>query len=303
MVAIDSLRRSLLFVPGAEPRKLERARTAGADTLIFDLEDAVAVDRKALARQQVVDALRSGGFGATELAVRVNAPSTPFFAEDVAAVVAGGAHAIVLPKAEHPDGLRDAEAVVAAAEQSSATRAPVRLMALVESALGIVEARSLCTASARIDALCFGHADFSLDMGLTDADAAHGVVLHARCTVAIAAKAGGVTAVDSVCLALNDDAAFRADAQLGRSLGFDGKLCIHPAQVAIANQVHSPTPEQIAYAERVVAGWREANAAGRGVLSVDNKMIDAPLVAAQRRLLARAQRVGLWQGTLDLPPK
>jgi len=286
------LRRSLFFVPGGEPRKLEKARGAGADTLLLDLEDSVAVPEKERAREAVAGCVREGGFGEAEVAVRVNPPGTPFFEDDLAQAVGAGAHAIMLPKAERAEGVARVAAQIAALEASRPSGPPVRLLALVETAAGIVNAASLPRAGPRVDALCFGHADFSRDMGLVDVDPARGVVLHARCTLAIAARAADVAPIDTVFVDVRDEAGFRADARLGVELGFEGKLCIHPAQVGIANEIYSPTDAQIDYARRVVEAAAEARAAGRGVFTVDGKMVDEPLIAAQERILGRARRLG-----------
>jgi citrate lyase subunit beta / citryl-CoA lyase len=289
----DRLRRSLLFVPGSDARKIDRSRDVAADTVIFDLEDAVPVERKEEARRLVVGALRAGRFGTSELAVRVNAAATPFFMDDVAAMVAAGAQTLLIPKVESASGLGAAERVVAAAEGAHhRTAGAVRLLALVETPLGIIDAHRLSAATARLDGLCFGHADFALDMGVA-ADASAGVVLHARCQLAIAAKASAVAPIDCVYLTITDEAAFRADTLRGRSLGFEGKLCIHPTQVRVANEVHTPTHDEVAFARRVVEAWESAGAQGRGAIAVDGKMIDAPLAAAQQRVLERAQRAGV----------
>lgn len=286
------LRRSLLFVPGAEPRKLERAREASADTLIFDLEDAVPPDKKAEARGHVGAALRAGGFGDAELAVRVNAPGSDDLAADLDAVLAAGCRTLLLPKAESPDAIARVVEMLRSRTGGQGSAAAVQLLLLVESPLGIASALALGRVDASVAALCFGHADFSLEMGLREADASRGVTLHARCTLAIAAKAGGVAPIDSVYLAVKDEAGFRADAELGLALGFEGKLCIHPRQAELANQVYTPRPEEIAHARRILEAADEARAHGRGVFALDGKMIDAPIVAVQRRVLDRARRSG-----------
>lgn len=297
------LRRSLLFVPGAEPRKLERAREAGADALVLDLEDSVAPQQKKEARGHVAEALRAGGFGEVEVAVRVNAPGTPWFEADLEAVIGAGGRTIMLPKAESAEELvrvaetlRRLETGRGGPQESQEPQAPEekggRLLALVESPAGVASALAIGRATPRVEALCFGHADFSLQMGLAEADASRGVVYHARCTLVIAAKACGVAPIDCVHLAVKDEAAFREDARLGLGLGFEGKLCIHPHQVEIANQVYTPGREQIDHALRVVEAWERAEAEGRGVFALDGKMIDAPLVEVQRRVLERARRAG-----------
>jgi citrate lyase subunit beta/citryl-CoA lyase len=288
------LRRSLLFVPGAEERKLVRARDSAADTLILDLEDSIAPDRKAEARARVAAALREAEAG-IEMAVRINPPGTPWHQADLEAVLEGGARSLMLPKAEAGEGVRALAARIEALEQRGGTAASdgVRLLALVESPAGILAATEVGRASARVEALCFGHADFSTAMGLADADASRGTVLHARCALAIAAKATGVVPIDTVFVDVRDNAGFRADAAQGRDLGFEGKLCIHPAQVEIANEVYTPSAEEIARARIIVEGWQQAVRDGQGVFTVENKMVDAPLVAVQERLLERARLAGV----------
>jgi citrate lyase beta subunit len=285
------LRRSLLFVPG-EAKKIDKAKTAGADTLVFDLEDSIAADKKAAARAEVAAALRAGGFDKAELAVRVNGPSTPFFRSDLEAVIAAGAHAIMVPKADGREIARAGE-TLEALERSLEIfgNRRVKVLALVESAVGIAQAMTL-GGSPRVDGLCFGHADFSLDMGLADADASQGVVYHARCQLVIAAKACGVAPIDSVFLAVKDDTGFRKDAELGLRLGYEGKLCIHPRQVVITPEVYTPSRAEIDRAKQVVEAWEKAKADGRGVFAFDGKMVDAPVAAVQERVLERARRAG-----------
>jgi citrate lyase subunit beta / citryl-CoA lyase len=288
------LRRSLLFVPGAEPRKLERAREAGADTLLFDLEDSVAPQQKAAARSYVAAALRAADHGGAEAAVRVNAPGTADFEADVEAVVEAGGRLLMLPKSESAEGIARVAETLRHCERGrkSDGEGSVKLLLLVESPAGIAHVSAIGAASPRIEALCFGHADFSLLMGLSEADASRGIVYHARCALVIAATACGVAPIDSVHLAVKDEAAFREDAELGMRLGFEGKMCIHPRQVQIANEVYTPTEAQVDYALRVLEASERAETEGRGVFTLDDKMIDAPLVAVQRRVLERARRAG-----------
>jgi citrate lyase subunit beta/citryl-CoA lyase len=290
------LRRSLLFVPGAEPRKIEKAREAGADTLVLDLEDSVAPQQKAEARATVAAALRDGGFGDMELAVRVNAPGTPYFGADLNAVIEAGARCLLIPKSESAEGIEGVVALLEHLEPQPAATDVTKLLLLIESPEGVANATAIGRATPRVEALCFGHADFALSMGLTEADASRGIIYHARCTVAIAAKACGLAPIDTVYLAVKDEQGFRADTELGLRLGFEGKLCIHPRQVEIANEVYTPSPEQIEYALRVVQAWERAEREGRGVFTLDGKMIDAPLVAVRRRVLERARRAGLLSG-------
>jgi citrate lyase beta subunit len=281
-------------VPGAEPRKLERAREAGADVLILDLEDSVAPEQKTEARQRVAEALVSD-LGSAKLAVRINAPGTPYFEADLEGVTGAGGKLIVLPKCESAGQVADVAESVEKLERKRGVGSEegAKLVALVESPAGVLNAASIAAAAAKVEALAFGHADFSLEMGLGEADASCGVIYHARCTLVIAAKAAGVAPIDCVHLAVRDEEAYRADAELGLRLGFEGKLCIHPKQVEIANEIYTPTSEQVDYALRVVEAWEAAQAEGRGVFALEGKMVDAPLVAVQRRILQRARRAGV----------
>lgn len=288
MPKTSPLRRSLLFVPGAEPRKLDKARAAGADTLVIDLEDSVLPGDKERARGEVAAALSQGGFGETEVCVRLNAASTDAFPGDVEAMAAAGVRTFMLPKCETPEALRGAvERVVAALSGGE-----VVILALVETALGVANAAALA-AHESVEALCFGHADFALDLGVSDASPSTGIIYHARCNLVLAAKAAGIMAIDTVCLAVRDPEAFRHDAAQGLALGFEGKLCIHPAQVVIANEIFAPAPGQIEQALRIIEAAASARQDGRGVFVFEGKMIDAPVIDRCERLLERARRAGL----------
>jgi citrate lyase subunit beta/citryl-CoA lyase len=230
-------------------------------------------------------------FGEAERAVRVNPPGTPYFEDDLESCLQAGARTIMVPKCETARGLLSIASRIEAWERdSNVEHHSVRLLALVETAAGVAQALEVAGATSRVEAICFGHADFALDMGLPSSDASSPLVLHARASLSIAAKARHVAPIDNVFLAVRDETAFREDVGLGIELGFEGKLCIHPRQVEIVNQLYTPTPQQIEYAMRVIEGWQRCQAEGRGVFTLDDKMIDAPLVTAQRRILERATR-------------
>jgi citrate lyase subunit beta / citryl-CoA lyase len=273
-------RRSLLFVPAAEPRKLARAAEAGADSLVLDLEDSVAPEQKPEARRLVADALRTGRFADREVIVRVNAPGTADFEADLEAVIGAGGRRIMLPKCERAEPIRTLPDFMT-------------VLALVETPAGIANALAIGGATTSIEALCFGPADFAFEMGLRETDASRGILYHARCMLVIAAKASAVAPIDSVHLAVKDEKAFREDAELGLRLGFEGKLCIHPRQVEIVNQVYTPTADEVDQAARVLEAAERARAEGRGVFTLDGKMIDAPAIAAARRTLERTRKARL----------
>lgn len=281
--APDWLCRSALFVPADDERKLEAAARAGADALVYDLEDAVAPAHKKRARELVCAALRAGG--GLRL-VRVNGLDTPWGAQDVGAVAAAGADGVMLPKCESAAQL---DAVAGLLDGSAA-----RLIALIETPAGVFDLPTITAAGGgRLAALGFGHADFCRAAGLPELRADTGLGWHARCQIVLAAKARDLLALDCVCLTLRDEDAFRADATLGRELGYDGKLCVHPAQVPLANALYTPSAAAVAQAQRVLAAWQEAQAAGRVVVAVDGLMVDAPVAAAHRRTLERARRAGV----------
>jgi citrate lyase subunit beta/citryl-CoA lyase len=283
------LRRSLLFVCGAEPDALEAARRSAADGLILDLEDTVTPDKKPLARRLVGDFLRAPARAGLERTVRVNASTTPWGAEDVTAVVAAGADALVIPKVESPEDVHRAERQLDHAErQAGRGRATVRLLALVETPLGVLNAYAIATASARLEALVIGHVDLSRTLGIKEAGAMEGTVLHARCQLVLAAKAASLDAIDAVFMDLRDPDGFSAEARQGLRLGFGGKLLISERQVPLVHAVYQPSEAEIAYARRLIAAWEAALAGGTGVFVFEGRVIDRPVVDAERTILVRA---------------
>lgn len=270
-------RRSLLFVPGDDPGKIERAGRTGADAVVLDLEDAVAPGAKSEARHCVGEALRSGKLGTAEVVVRINPPGTPFFDDDLEALRAGPLPTLMVPKAQ-------SAAEISSLADKLGERA--RFLLLVETPRGVADALAIGQAASTVEGLCFGHADFSLEMGLRGADVTNPSVQHARATLAIAAKANHLAPIDCVHLAIRDDPGFRDDTQLGLALGYEGRLCIHPRQVELANEIYTPSEAQLDYARRVVDAFEKSS--GSAVVTVDGKMVDAPLLAQQRRLLMNA---------------
>lgn len=283
------LRRSLLFVAGADAGALEVALDSAADGLILDLEDTVIPEKKALARRLVADFLRRPVRDGLERTVRVNPAPTPWFAEDVAAVVAAGADALVVPKVESAADIHRVERRLDEAERlASRPGAPVRLLALIETPLGVIGAQAIATASARLEALVIGHVDLSRSLGIREAGAMEGTVLHARCQLVLAAKAAGIDAIDAVFMNLDDPDGFALEARQGLRLGFAGKLLIDERQVGLVHAVYRPSEAEIAYARRLLSAWEMAVAAGRGVFVFEGRVIDRPVVDAERTILARA---------------
>lgn len=264
--------RSLLFVPGGRADMIAKVGRPGADGVVLDLEDAVAAADKDTARATVVAALGALEVPAgTAVFVRVNPPGSRWFADDLAAIVGTRADGVVLPKLEHADQL--------AAVQGQ----HLAVVGGLETALGVADARPLLTAGAAMGLVgaYFGAEDFIADMG-GHRTAGGTEVLYARSRVALAARLAGIAALDQVLTAVHDDAAFLADARQARALGYAGKLCIHPAQVALAHEVFTPGKAEIAHARAVLV----ASKGGVGVL--DGEMVDDVHVRMARAILARA---------------
>ena len=288
------VRRSLLFVPGSDERKLAKSRALTSDALILDLEDGVAPERKGEARRLVAAYLREAAPGAAERAIRLNGLHSPFFAEDLRAIVGARPNALIFPKVESPEQVAAIEAAVGAAERAAGLSGPgLPLLLFIESARGLAAAAAIAGASRRVEALILGHADFCKDLGVRQPRPTEGILLHVRCALVLAARAAGVEAIDTIHESIGDVEGLRAEAEQAAALGFAGKLALHPAQVEPIQVAFTPTPEEVTYARRVVEGFDAAKAAGRGVFTLDGRMIDEPFVEVERRLLARARRAGL----------
>ncbi len=259
---------------------MRKAPGAGADVLVFDLEDAVAPERKTEARDAVVDVLSDPEFDPeAEVAVRVNPGDAGI--DDVATVCADHPpDALVVPKAA------SAAEVTRVADAAREAGADCPVIAIIESAAGVLAAPDVASAD-DTSALVFGAEDFAADVGATRTDEGT-EVLYARERVVVAASAAGIDAIDTLHVDYQDDDGLREDARFSRQLGYDGKLAIHPAQVPIINEAFSPDPDDVTWAKKVLRARDEADADGRGVFGVDGEMIDAPLVKQAENILDRA---------------
>ena len=266
--------RSLMFVPGGRPELLAKVVRSRPDVVVADLEDAVAADAKDRARAQSLAALRAERPGAGAVLLRVNPPGTPWHAADLDAAAEaaadGALDGIVLPKYERVEQL---------AAVRAALPAGARVVVGLETGLGVADARPLL--AAQPDAAYFGAEDYVADLGGRRTGAGH-EVLYARSRVCLAAHLAGVPSIDQAVVAVRDVAAFEADAAAARDLGYHGKICLHPLQVAAAHAAFTPSEPEIAHAREVLA------AAGAGVGVVDGQMVDAVHVAMARGVLTRA---------------
>lgn len=290
--------RSLLFVPGDSQKKLQKGLESGADALILDLEDSVALDAKPQARELTRDFLKETGALARRprLIVRVNALSTGLTEADLDAIMPGAPDAIMLPKAEGGPDLTHLAAQIAVREaEGDLADGATRIIAIAtETGKGIFALGSYAGASHRLEALTWGAEDLSADLGaetnrLEDGSYADPYRM-ARSLTLFAAAAAQVDPIDSVFTAFRDSEGLRAECLAGRRDGFTGKMAIHPAQVAVINEVFSPSPEALARAEAIIALF-DANP-GLGVIGLDGEMLDRPHLMRARRLKARADKLG-----------
>ena len=281
-----SRRRACLVVPAAPAAKLAKGATLAADEVVLDLEDAVVPARKDEARAAVAAAL-GGEWAAESVAVRVNAIGSPWCHSDLAALAAGDRDGLtaVLPKVEHPHDLAFADRLLDGAEAAAGRAAPVRLLALIETAAGLAAAAEIARASARLDGLVLGYADLAASLGRVGGGQDW---RFAQESVLVAARAAGIQAIDGPHLGTRDDAAFRAGVMHARTLGFDGKWAIHPAQLDTMREAFTPSDDEIAEAREVLDALDRAAADGAGAVAVGDRMLDEALALSARRVLARA---------------
>jgi citrate lyase subunit beta/citryl-CoA lyase len=285
---MPGLLRSLLFVPGHRARFYEKLAELRPDAVIVDLEDAVPPAEKPLARAMVRERLGGPLFDGLPVFVRVNAVDTPFFHDDVRGVVAAGLDGIVLPKASTAEQLHVANMLLAQAEvRLGLAMGGVRIIPIVESVMGVLNARELATASPRVLALAFGAEDFSLDLGVERTR--DGVeTRYPRAQVALAAHSAGRLAIDTPWTAIDDQEGLLRETREGRQLGYVAKQAIHPSQLPIIHQVFTPADAEVDWARRVVTAYDQAVGQGTGAINLDGKLIDVPMVARARRVLERA---------------
>lgn len=273
-------RRSALYMPGSNARALEKGRSLAADVLIMDLEDAVAPDAKREARTQVVEAVKAGGYGQREIVIRVNGLNTPWGYPDLAAVAEAGADAILIPKTENVETVRQAETVLAA----NGAPEGLSIWSMMETPRAMLNAESIASASRRVACFVMGTSDLTKD-------------LHARHTrdrlplitslglCMLAARAYGLAILDGVHLDMEDQEGFETACHQAVDMGFDGKTLIHPKTVGAANRAFAPAPEDIAWSRRVIAAHNEALAQGRGIVVLDGRLIENLHVLNARRIV------------------
>ncbi|WP_270282164.1 citrate (pro-3S)-lyase subunit beta [Enterococcus faecalis] len=284
---MERLRRTMMFVPGANAAMLRDAPLYGADSIMFDLEDAVSLKEKDSARVLVHSALKTFDYGNIEIVVRINALDAGG-AEDIEAMVLAGVDVIRLPKTETAQDIIDVEAVITEVEQQNDI--PVgttKMMAAIESAEGVLNAPAIAKSSTRLIGIALGAEDYVTNMK-TRRHPDGQELFFARIMILHAARAAGIAAIDTVYSDVDNTEGFEAEVRLIKQLGFDGKSVINPRQIPLVNTIYAPTEKEIQNAKEVIWGIREAEAKGSGVISVNGKMVDKPIVERAERVIALA---------------
>lgn len=285
------LLRSLIFVPGNRPNMLERACAFKADVIMVDLEDSVPAAEKAAARElarQWVPQLRRHG---QRVMLRVNSLDTGLTGDELAAAVGPDLEGISIGKAQSAWDLREVDRMLGVLEARAGLEpGRIKVIPWIENARAVLTAQQIAAASPRIIAIAFGAEDYTNDLGVPRTDGGE-EVFFPRAMVAVAARAAQVGALDTPFVRFRDQEGLRQDAGLARRLGYTGKFAVHPAQLDIINEVFSPSPEEVGQARQVVEAWERAEAAGRGSVDLDGRMIDVPVVKRARNLLARAEAI------------
>ncbi|MBP1043227.1 citrate (pro-3S)-lyase subunit beta [Vagococcus sp. BWB3-3] len=289
---MEQLRRTMMFVPGANAAMLRDAPLYGADAIMFDLEDAVSLKEKDTARVLVYQALKTFDYTAVETVVRINGLDTVGH-EDIEAMVIAGVNVIRLPKTETAQDIIAVEAIIGEMEvKYGIPLGTVKMMAAIESAEGVLNAREIAKASDRLIGIALGAEDYVTNMKTRRFPDGQ-ELFFARSTILHAARAAGIAAVDTVYADVENTAGFQAEVRLIKQLGFDGKSVINPRQIPLVNQIYEPTAKEIQQAKEVIWAIQEAEAKGAGVIAVDGKMVDKPIVERAERVIALAKAAKL----------
>lgn len=299
---MEQVRRAMLFMPGDSRRKIEKGAGMNVDSIIMDLEDAIALTQKEVARASVAEALREVDFGRSEALVRINQIIPGWiYKQDIEATVAAHPAAYVLPKIEEAAQVQHISDLLTAAEEKY--RFPlgsIQLLAIIETAKGIVNLKEIASSDKRLSALIFGAEDLAGDMGAVRSKEGY-EVFYARSAVVTHAKAFGLQAIDTVFIDLTaDDETLKTETEYIRNMGYTGKLAIHPKQVAPIQAVFTPTSEEIESAQKLIDAFNANQNAGTGVFEYEGKMIDMPMIRAALGILERARACGVVGDNVSL---
>ncbi len=290
---MERLRRTMMFIPGNNPHMLQDAQIYGSDAIMMDLEDSVSLSEKDAARLLVYNALKTVDYGDTEMVVRINALSSAYGRKDVKAVISAGCKVIRMPKTENAAEIIELDQEIEKVEKELGCEpGQTKILAAIESAEGVLNAYAIAKASPRMTGIALGAEDYCTNLKTTRSKEGT-ELLFARQTIVVAARAAGIDALDTVYSDLTDLDTFRKEVQLIKQLGFDGKSVIHPMQIPIVNRIFAPTMEEINKARDILKGIKQAEDAGSGVLAVNGKMVDRPVVLRAQRCIDLAIASGL----------
>ena len=279
----------MLYIPGNNPAMLQQGGVYGADSLLLDLEDAVAINQKDAARILVRNILKNINFYDAEICVRVNHIDTPFGMEDLEEIVPLQPDAIRFPKTETPEELERLIKIIEEIEDKHGLpHDKMTLHVMIETALGVQNVFDIAKFSKRVDAITIGGQDLTADMNISSTKDGSGIDL-ARKMIVMAAKANKIDAIDTVFVDINDDEGLRKDTEYSKNIGFTGKAVINPRQIDIIHEVYQPTQEEIRKAYKIIKAFKKNKEAGIGVFSVDGKMVDAPVMARAEYVLELAE--------------
>ncbi|HEQ0548490.1 TPA: citrate (pro-3S)-lyase subunit beta [Streptococcus pyogenes] len=289
---MERLRRTMMFVPGANAAMLRDAPLFGADSIMFDLEDSVSLKEKDTSRALVHFALKTFDYSSVETVVRVNGLDS-CGALDIEAVVLAGVNVIRLPKTETAQDIVDVEAVIERVERENSIEVGrTRMMAAIESAEGVLNAREIAKASKRLIGIALGAEDYVTNMKTRRYPDGQ-ELFFARSMILHAARAAGIAAIDTVYSDVNNTEGFQNEVRMIKQLGFDGKSVINPRQIPLINEIYTPTEKEIDHSKQVIWAIREAESKGSGVISLNGKMVDKPIVERAERVIALATAAGV----------
>lgn len=289
---MQRLRRTMMFVPGNNPGMMADAHIYGPDSIMLDLEDSVTMAEKDAARLLVYQALKTVDYGNTEMVVRINPLNTPYGKKDIEAVVKAGVDVIRMPKTETAEEVVEVEREIERVERELGCVGRTKIMAAIESTLGIINAYAIATASPRMMGIALGAEDYCANLKAQRTPGGDELRL-ARETIVVAARAAGIDALDTVYSNLNDMETFRQEVEYIKTLGFDGKSIINPRQIEVINEVFAPKEKEITKARAIIAAIKEAEAKGSGVIALNGKMIDRPVVIRAQRTINLAIASGI----------
>ena len=292
------LRRTMMFLYAQKPGLIKDPYIYKPDSIMLDLEDAVAENQKDAARFSLYHALKTINYRGCERVVRINGLDTPYWKEDIRCAVAGGCDAIRIPKTERPEDVKAVEAEIEAAEQEFAIPlGQTLIMAAIESARGVMKALDICEASERLFGIALSGGDYTKDLQ-THITGTGIELMGARQNMIIAARAAGIQCFDTVYTNLDDMEGFKKDVETIHLMGFDGKSIINPRQIPVVHEIFTPTQKDIIFAEKVVKEIDDKRDKGIGVFTVDGKMIDIAFYDGARRVIALAKASGVYKGDL-----